>query len=131
MFTDVDLGDSSTIDFFGQFGALLGSFDVPAGTTADGSLSFLGVIFDAGERIGSVRITSGNTALGPTDNPGGGIDVAVMDDFLYAEPQRVPEPAPLALSLVRIDADLAGHVAIAQPRDRTLNSVVLRSFFSN
>ena len=46
-----------------------------------------------------MRITSGNTALGPTDNPGGGIDVAVMDDFLYAEPQRVPEPASLALLL--------------------------------
>ena len=99
VFTDVDLGDSSRIDFFGQFGALLGSFDVPVGTTADGSLSFLGVIFDAGERIGRVRITSGNMALGPTDNPGGGIDVAVMDDFLYAEPQRVPEPAALALLL--------------------------------
>ena len=25
--------------------------------------------------------------------------MAVMDDFLYAEPQRVPEPAPLALLL--------------------------------
>ena len=99
VFTDVDLGDSSTIEFFSIFDTPLGSFDVPAGTTANGSLSFLGVIFDAGERIGGVRITSGNTALGPTDNPGGGIDVAVMDDFLYAEPQRVPEPAALALLL--------------------------------
>ena len=99
VFTDVDLGDSSTIEFFSMFGTPLGSFDVPAGTTANGSLSFLGVIFDAGERIGAVRITSGNTALGPTDNPGGGIDVAVMDDFLYAEPQQVPEPAALALLL--------------------------------
>jgi hypothetical protein len=99
VFTDVDLGDSSTIEFFSIFDTPLGSFDVPAGTTANGSLSFLGVIFDAGERIERVRITSGNTALGPTDNPGGGIDVAVMDDFLYSEPQRVPEPAPLALLL--------------------------------
>jgi hypothetical protein len=99
VFTDVDLGDSSTIEFFSIFDTLLGSFDVPAGTTADGSLSFLGVIFDAGERIERVRITSGNTALGPTDNPGGGVDVAAMDDFLYAEPQRVPEPTPLALLL--------------------------------
>jgi hypothetical protein len=99
VFTDVDLGDSSTIEFFSIFDTPLGSFDVPAGTTADGSLSFLGVIFDAGERIERVRITSGNTALGPTDNPGGGTDVAVMDDFLYAEPQQVPEPAPLALLL--------------------------------
>jgi hypothetical protein len=99
VFTDVDLGDSSTIEFFSIFDTLLGSFDVPAGTTADGSLSFLGVIFDAGERIERVRITSGNTALGPADDPGGGTDVAVMDDFLYGEPQRVPEPAPLALLL--------------------------------
>ena len=100
MFTDVDLGDSSRIEFFSILGALLGSFDVPTGTTADGSLSFLGVLFDAGERIGRVRITSGNTALGPTDNPSGGIDVVVMDDLLYAEPQRVvPEPAPLVLLL--------------------------------
>ena len=100
VFTDVDLEDSSRIEFFSILGALLGSFDVPAGTTANGSLSFLGVLFDAGERIGRVRITSGNTALGPTDNPSGGIDVAVMDDVLYAEPQRVvPEPAPLVLLL--------------------------------
>ncbi len=99
VFTDVDLANSSGIDFFSPFGALLGSFAVPAGTTADGSLSFLGVLFDAGELIGSVRIRSGNTALGPADTPGN-IDVAVMDDFLYAEPQKVPEPAPLALLLV-------------------------------
>ena len=98
VFTDVDLPDFSKIEFFSLLGTLLGSFDVPTGTTADGSLSFLGVLFDAGERIGRVRITSGSTALGPTDNPSGGVDVVVMDDFLYAEPQRaVPEPVSLSL----------------------------------
>ena len=69
VFTDVDLGDSSSIDFFSQFGALLGSFDVPAGTTANGSLSFLGVIFDAGERIGGVRITVATRRSGPRTIP--------------------------------------------------------------
>jgi hypothetical protein len=44
--------------------------------------------------IGSVRITTGNTALGPDD--GGAIDVVALDDFIYAEP-RVPEPASVLL----------------------------------
>jgi len=100
VFTDVDLSDSTTLQFFSELGGSLGSFSVPTGTTSDGSLSFLGVLFDAGERISRVRITSGNTSLGPTDNPGGGIDVVVMDDFLYAEPQRVPEPTTLAILLL-------------------------------
>ncbi|HEY0591594.1 MAG TPA: IPTL-CTERM sorting domain-containing protein, partial [Thermoanaerobaculia bacterium] len=52
---------------------------------ANNGLSFLGVLFNAGERIGRVRITSGNTALGPTDN-NGSVDVVVMDDFIYGEP---------------------------------------------
>jgi hypothetical protein len=50
--------------------------------------------------VSRVRIISGNTALGPNDNPGLGIDVAVMDDFIYAEPTAtsvVPEPASLLL----------------------------------
>jgi len=98
VFTDVDLADSSSIQFFDVFGASLGEFDVPAGTTADGSLSFLGVLFNAGEQIARVSITSGTTALGPTDNPGGGVDVVVMDDFIYAEPSRiVPEPGTALL----------------------------------
>src|SRR5262249_47356306 len=50
-------------------------------------LSFLGVSFDAGERVARVRITAGNTPLGPPE--GGGIDVVVMDDFIYSEPQPV------------------------------------------
>jgi hypothetical protein len=101
VFTDVDLPDSTSIEFFGLNGASLGSFDVPAGAAAgavsDGSLSFLGVLFDAGERIARVRITTGTTALGPNDNPAGGVDVVVMDDFLYAEPQAVAEPTVLSL----------------------------------
>ena len=60
------------------------------------TFSFLGVVFDA-PVVSRVRIISGNTALGPNDNPGLGIDVAVMDDFIYAEPTTVPEPASLLL----------------------------------
>jgi hypothetical protein len=61
---------------------------VPAGTVSSQSLSFLGVSFNAGELVGRVRITSGNAALGAAvnDNPGGGTDLVVMDDFIYSEP---------------------------------------------
>ena len=93
VFTDVDLADTTKIDYFDANGNLLHSASVLPGTIADGSLSFLGVLFDAGERIARVRITTGNAALGP--NEGGGVDVVAMDDFLYSEP--IPEPSTLAL----------------------------------
>lgn len=96
VFTDVDLPNSTSIALFDAQDNLLYSAFAPAGTIADGSLSFLGVVFGAGERIARVRITTGNAALGPND--GGGIDVVGMDDFLYGEPRAsVPEPTPLAL----------------------------------
>jgi len=65
------------------------------GTTPSGSLSFLGVQFDGGELITRARITTGNSALGPSD--GGGVDLVVMDDFVYSEPRSVPEPGSLSL----------------------------------
>lgn len=95
VFTDVDLAGITTISFFDDEDTLLYSNSVEVGTVADGSLSFLGVIFNAGERIARVRITTGNSALGPND--GGGIDVVAMDDFLYSEPAAVPEPSALSL----------------------------------
>jgi hypothetical protein len=98
VFTDVDLADSTQIEFFDANGSELFSSFVEPGTVADGSLSFLGVLFDAGERIASVRITTGTTALGPNDDPAGGVDVVAMDDFIYAEPvARIPEPPILSL----------------------------------
>jgi hypothetical protein len=47
-------------------------------------LSFLGVVFRRAV-VARVRIEYGNTRLGPDD--GGKYDVAVMDDFIYGEPQ--------------------------------------------
>ena len=97
IFTDVDTLGSTTIQYFNQLDVALGTFNVPVGTVTSQSLSFLGVSFNAGEQIGRVRITSGNTALGAAenDNPGGGVDLVVMDDFIYSEP--VPEPSSLLL----------------------------------
>ena len=82
VFTDVNAGDSTRIDFFDVTGRLLFTRSVLPGTTERGSLSFLGVGFDAGERVFAVRITSGSRApLTPAR------DVVVMDDFIYGEPQ--------------------------------------------
>jgi hypothetical protein len=103
VFTDVDLATSSSLQFFDITGnSLTGVVNVPAGTVPgvtfpDQTLSFLGLVANAGERIARVRITTGTAALGPTDNPAQGVDMVVMDDFIYAEPQAVPEPASLTL----------------------------------
>jgi hypothetical protein len=43
--------------------------------------------------VAEVRITSGQRALGENVqdlSDGGNLDLAVMDDFLYAEPQALP-----------------------------------------
>lgn len=90
IFTDVDLANTTTIEYFSGTTSL-GLFSAPV---ADNGLSFLGVRFNAGERVSRVRITSGNAALGPND--GSGVDVVAMDDFLYSE-VSVPEPSTLLL----------------------------------
>ena len=82
VFTDVNTGESTKIEYFDAKGALLFTRNVLRGTTPRGSLSFLGVGFDAGERVFAVLITSGNRA---PESPAR--DVVVMDDFIYGEPQ--------------------------------------------
>jgi hypothetical protein len=82
VFTDVNSNESTRIEYFDAKGALLFTRNVLRGTTPRRSLSFLGVGFDAGERVFAVRITSGNRA---PESPAR--DVVVMDDFIYGEPQ--------------------------------------------
>jgi hypothetical protein len=82
VFTDVNDARSTKIEFLDSGGRVLFTRNVLPGTTPRASLSFLGVGFDAGERVFAVRITSGNRSpRGP------GRDVVVMDDFIYGEPQ--------------------------------------------
>lgn len=97
VFTDVDLVNTTRIDFFADNSLVFSGF-VPPGTTANESLSFLGVSFSEGAIISRVRITNGNSALGPSE--AGGLDLVVMDDFIYGEPiaaQQIPEPHALLL----------------------------------
>jgi len=96
VFTDVDRENITKIEYFDVNGSLLFSSFVLPGTTPHESLSFLGVGFDAGERVFLVRISSGNVLLSPTQgispvlSRGHDIDIVVMDDFIYGEPQPLP-----------------------------------------
>ena len=56
VFSDVDVAGPTTMQYFAPDGSSLGTFPVPA-TAGAQTFSFLGVIFDAGERIARVRIT--------------------------------------------------------------------------
>jgi hypothetical protein len=106
VFTDVNLPTSTSIQFFNLANASLGTIFAPP-VNGDQTLSFIGGSFDNGEQVGRVRITSGNSGLGPNENLSVN-DLVVMDDFIYGEPRAIaaiPEPAaaiPLMLGLLLI-----------------------------
>jgi hypothetical protein len=87
----------SFMSFFGADGRTLFTVPIPA-SEGDGSLSFLGVLFhDA--RIARVRIRAGDVPPGPNDSSAN--DVAMLDDFIYGEPQAIDNPALLQLMLTQ------------------------------
>jgi PEP-CTERM motif len=88
VFTDVDLANTTSIQFFGPGGASLDTFLVPPASVNE-TLSFLGVFF-GDEIVSMVRITSGNAALAPGVLESGPLDLVVMDDFIYGEPVPLP-----------------------------------------
>jgi hypothetical protein len=110
VFTDVDLANTTSIEYFDQNNVSLGTFFAPV---ANNGLSFLGVSFNAGERISRVRITNGNLVIGPSEN-GTTTDVVVMDDFIYGEPTNVPEPTTMVL----LGTGLAGIGAAVMKRKK-------------
>jgi hypothetical protein len=95
VFTDVDSSTSTLISFFDVDNNELFSAFAPA--SPEGGLSFLGVSFGSAD-VAHVRVTSGNTALGPGVTDGAGRDLVVMDNFIFGEPTVVSEPSTLVLS---------------------------------
>lgn len=83
VYTDVDT-DHTAFEYFDVDGNSLGQFQTPI---ADSGLSFLGVVFHEAV-VARVEVRYGTGALGPDDGEGG-IDVAVMDNFIYGEPQAI------------------------------------------
>lgn len=84
VFSDVNLANVSSLQFFDPLNNSLGTFFVP-NAAGNQSFSFLGVSF--GDAIVSrVRITSGNQVLAAGSTAGNPLnDLVVMDDFIYGE----------------------------------------------
>ena len=95
VFSDVDLANTSSIQFFDATNSSLGTFFVPNVAGANQSFSFVGVSFPT-PVVSRVRITSGSQVLGPNSQDA---DLAVMDDFIYGEPVGVPDRGETALLL--------------------------------
>jgi hypothetical protein len=83
VYADVDT-DHTAFEYFDKDGNSLGEFNTPI---QDNGLSFLGVAF-ADAVVFRVEVKYGTGALGPNDGEGG-VDVAVMDNFIFGEPQAV------------------------------------------
>jgi hypothetical protein len=81
VYTDIDREENTAFEYFDADGNSLGKFAAPV--SKDG-LSFLGVAFPD-PMVARVRIEYGSGKLGPDEGPD--YDVAVMDDFIYGEPQ--------------------------------------------
>lgn len=107
IFTDVDNSANTFVKLYAADGTKLATVSAPA---ANNGLSFVGVSFNAGERVAKVIIQSGNVPLaaGNVDN-NGTIDVVAMDDFIYGEPRATGHHSN------DYDGDGAGDLAIFRP----------------
>jgi hypothetical protein len=81
VYIDVDRVENTAFEYFDINNNSLGTYATPV--LNEGHV-FLGVYFDK-PIVHRVRIEYGNSPLGPDD--GGAVDVSVMDDFIYGEPQ--------------------------------------------
>lgn len=93
VFSDVDVAGPTTMQFFAPNGSSLGTFPAPA-TAGVETFSFLGVIFDAGERIARVRITQGGAALATGVTDVAPADLVTTDNFVFGDPKEQAPPAP-------------------------------------
>ena len=94
VFEDVETAGDTTLSYYDLNDQLLLTVEVAAG--ASGSLSFGGAVFESAA-VGKVVIHTGNAILFADGSYGPGADGVVMDDFIYGEPQPVPEPSTYAM----------------------------------
>jgi hypothetical protein len=96
---DADAGNSY-LELYAADGTKLSDFGFVASSNG---LSFVGISFNAGERIARAEIGVGNTPLGTGQVDGtNGADVVAIDDVIYGEPR--PDPSTFRFA----DAQFAG-----------------------
>ncbi|MFW7381354.1 MAG: hypothetical protein ACOH5I_21245 [Oligoflexus sp.] len=89
IFTGVELAMVSRIDYFDESNKWLHTEFVKPVPGKKKSLSFVGVSFKNGKKVGKVLITSGNLKLNSPLHESKRHDAVAMDDFIYGEPQKV------------------------------------------
>ncbi|MGH7496996.1 MAG: hypothetical protein ACREOO_31995 [bacterium] len=90
VFSDVDRENKTSLEFFDKTGNSLGVYYAPARSDANG-LSFIGAKYDA-TIVARVKITCGDGVLGAGVDDvtiGGTVDVVVVDNLFYGEPQAL------------------------------------------
>jgi len=91
MFTDVETANTTSIEFFDRMNGSLGKFFAPT-TVASAGFSYLGIIFNAGEEVGRVRISLGTASLGGSESLPSA-DLVVLDNLDFSPP-ACPTEAP-------------------------------------
>jgi hypothetical protein len=130
IFSDVDLANVTAIRYYDADNKLVYAQAVPAvgsGSTQE-SLSFAGLKFDSA-CVARVRLVNGNTPIEANvqDDPANGIDLVVMDDFIYGEPEPTAININALINLTRIRARFSRR---AQENAR-FGVITLKATFKN
>lgn len=93
VFSDVDAAGSTRVEFLDANGSILASLTAP-GRLGSHEFSFIGAVFDSSV-VAKVQITCGQTVLSSAavdvSDLDQGADFVAMDDFVYGEPQPIPQ----------------------------------------
>lgn len=114
IFADVDSSSGGARSLIRVYGADGTQLSAASAAISNIGLSFVGISFNAGERIARVVIECGNAGLSQSNNDGvNGIDVVAMDDFIYGEPRAARSPS------ADFDGDGRTDTAIFRPSTGT------------
>lgn len=136
VFSDVDLANVTALRYYDADNKLVYAQSIPAVTGEEGvnvqeSLSFAGVKFNEA-CVARVRLVNGNTPIeaGVQDDPKNveeAIDLVVMDDFIYGEPQPTAINVNAAINLTK-----ARILFSSRPRQNAPKGVLkIRATFKN